>query len=641
MSNYYLREGLEFNLSNQNYFIHSKLESGWQVENESTGRIVFYEEAQLLEEFLKGNLRPKSANAPAIRSKKNGLIVDQILADVDPWSRHVISVRLTFIKYFTSNFSGHLTQKYIQIALDDFWVSKDMGKIPSVSSAYRWIRSYMDSGEDIMALLPRNAMRGSRTKRLNKETIDFCLTIIHAKYLNTNRITVAELMEDIKTGIYYENKMRAPSKQHAVPSKSTITRLIEEIGAYEVYKGRYGKVKADLRFCVVKDQTPALHIHARWEIDHTPMDVIALDDIYGKPIGRPILTTIVDVKTRMIIAAYVSFEFTSAIRVMNTLKQAILPKHEILKQFPKIENDWPCYGLPDEVFSDRGAEFMGELFHSFCQAMNIGVAKGRKLHGNDKGTIERTAGVINYMVTSQMKGKTFQSIPLKTFGYNPQKDAVLSLHAIKEAVYRNVCDVYHQSFHSTLGKSPIEKWKEEVGNVTLRLPSSIEYLEANIAIADTRKLTNHGIELHNLAYSSRDLEKLVHQIGYVEVGIRWNPDDLGHILVNLKAGGFLKVPLNKVYFDYGNGISLKHHKAIRKDMPKGDSAEKALYLALKKEEIRKDALDKAKSARISLSKKDQQLIEGLDKKRAKTEIKVSATLNDFYPDDDVPDLGVF
>ena len=48
------------------------------------------------------------------------------------------------------------------------------------------------------------------------------------------------------------------------------------------------------------------------QIDHTPMDIVVVDDLYRQPLGKPYLTLATDVATRCILGFVISFEIGRA-----------------------------------------------------------------------------------------------------------------------------------------------------------------------------------------------------------------------------------------------------------------------------------------------------------------------------------------
>src|ERR1039457_3487951 len=66
------------------------------------------------------------------------------------------------------------------------------------------------------------------------------------------------------------------------------------------------------------------------QIDHTPADVIVVDDHDRQPIGRPWLTLALDVASRAVLGFYVSLDAPSLASVAMVLTHAVLPKEQWL-----------------------------------------------------------------------------------------------------------------------------------------------------------------------------------------------------------------------------------------------------------------------------------------------------------------------
>jgi len=67
----------------------------------------------------------------------------------------------------------------------------------------------------------------------------------------------------------------------------------------------------------------------RVEIDHTPVDVILVDAEDGLPLGRPTLTSVLDIATRYPLGYYLGFEPPSYLAVCEALTHAFKPKGDV------------------------------------------------------------------------------------------------------------------------------------------------------------------------------------------------------------------------------------------------------------------------------------------------------------------------
>jgi putative transposase len=76
------------------------------------------------------------------------------------------------------------------------------------------------------------------------------------------------------------------------------------------------------------------------QIDHTLVDVIVVDEIDRKPIGRPWLTLVVDVATRIMPGFHLTLEARCATSVALALSMAVLPKERLLAKHG-LDLNWP------------------------------------------------------------------------------------------------------------------------------------------------------------------------------------------------------------------------------------------------------------------------------------------------------------
>jgi putative transposase len=81
------------------------------------------------------------------------------------------------------------------------------------------------------------------------------------------------------------------------------------------------------------------------QADHTPVDLIVVDEINRLPIGRPWVTIIFDVATRTVLGFHATLEAPSATSVAMALSMACLPKTKWLGSLA-IDLDWPMHGIP-------------------------------------------------------------------------------------------------------------------------------------------------------------------------------------------------------------------------------------------------------------------------------------------------------
>ncbi|WP_343161853.1 hypothetical protein [Luteibacter sp.] len=101
------------------------------------------------------------------------------------------------------------------------------------------------------------------------------------------------------------------------------------------------------------------------------MDVLIVDDVYRRHIGRPWLTVAIDVYSRCVAGFYLSLDEPSEVTVGMCLVHAMLHKDSWLSVIG-VPARWPMWGIPAAVHADNAREFHGGMitraaqFYHFC-----------------------------------------------------------------------------------------------------------------------------------------------------------------------------------------------------------------------------------------------------------------------------------
>jgi putative transposase len=231
------------------------------------------------------------------------------------------------------------------------------------TTLYRWLKLYRDAGT-LDGLMPekRGVRRGAKKISLHAEQI--IQDVINALYLTVQRPSVQKVV--------LEARRRCIEAQLTeIPHPNTIRARVAEISERETLRKRGYREKAKNKFIPVPSQFPnADYPLAVVQIDHTPADIILVDDIYRKPIGRPYITMAIDVFSRMIVGYYLSFDAPSVTSVAMCVAQAILPKDDWLV-LHHVDAKWPVSGLMTTIHVDNGSDFRSESFRNSCMMYNI------------------------------------------------------------------------------------------------------------------------------------------------------------------------------------------------------------------------------------------------------------------------------
>jgi putative transposase len=390
-----------------------------------------------------------------------------------------------------------------------------------------------------------------------------CDQVIDQLYMTPERKRVPEVHLEILRRLSDANKFRLPGDQLPVPSRSTIYREIARLDPYEVMVARYGKRRADMEFRVSTRGPVTMRPLERVVMDHTPSDLMVVDDNGMLPLGRPTMTTALDEHTRCPMGFYAGFEPPSCLSVMRCLKHAILPKTYVPREFPSVKNRWECYGVPELVVVDNPPEFHSTHFERACLEIGVDIQYAKVLVPWYKGKLERFQGTMNHDLMHGNRGTTFSNI-LERDDYDPGRHAVVLLSTFREMLHKWVIDVYLQTPHRGIKDTPAHRWRTEINDLPPPLPRSANELDIVLGMTTQRVVFHYGIELEGLKYNGPELGELRRRMGPgVKVELTFDPGDLGHINVfNPTKGTYVWVPA--VDQAYARGLSLWQHRVIRR-----------------------------------------------------------------------------
>lgn len=315
------------------------------------------------------------------------------------------------------------------------------------TTLYRWIKLYNAYGS-VMALIPKKRGWKDGNSRISADAEAIIDKVIHEFYLTPQRPTAKKAIIEVQR-ICAERGMTAPNHM-------TIRSRIKKLTDRERMQGRGFKEKAKNQFLPAAGTFPnADYPLAVVQIDHTPADIILVDDIYRKPIGRPWITLAMDVHSRMVTGYYLSFDPPSETSVAMCVAHSILPKEDWLL-LHKVDTQWPVWGIPKTIHVDNGADFRSNNFQQSCLTYGINLAFRPVKQPRYGGHIERVLGTLLKEI-HDLPGTTFSSIKDRE-GYDSEKHAVMTKSEFETWLVTLICKVYHQRLHTSIGMTPLKKW---------------------------------------------------------------------------------------------------------------------------------------------------------------------------------------
>ena len=174
-----------------------------------------------------------------------------------------------------------------------------------------------------------------------EELLNSC---IQEFYLRMERPTLAALVREVL--------LRFSLQGLPAPNYRTIRGRTGELDLKVSIQKREGAKKAReqvgrVSISLLRPESPLELI----QIDHTLFDVIVVDQEQRLPIGRPWLTLVIDVTTRMVAGFHISLWTSSIVSLCLALSHAVLPKDSWLADKMLQNLEWPTGGLEDSASS--------------------------------------------------------------------------------------------------------------------------------------------------------------------------------------------------------------------------------------------------------------------------------------------------
>lgn len=481
------------------------------------------------------------------------------------------------------------------------------------ATIYRWLKSYKESGL-MSSLIPEEKKGGKGKSRLNNRIDDILNEVFRKYYLKDQRKKISNIETEVI--------LRCKDLNIDAPHYSTIRRRIQELSEYEKVKNRHGKTAARKKFApklgkFTDDDFPLSSV----QIDHTPIDIITVDEKYRQPLGRPWLTLAIDTYSRMVVGFYIGYEKPNAMSVGLCVSQSILPKEELLVKLGLYKSEWPCHGVMRTIHVDNAMEFRSKMLENSCLEYNIDINWRPVKTPEYGGIVERYLGTLSSDI-HQLKGTTFNNFRNRE-EYDSEGNSVFTFSELQKWITLNIVDVYHQKFHKGIGMSPIAKWKVGIYGTENEVGTGYEppihdkrKLLLDFMPAEERTVQDYGVLLDGIYYYSEILRKWINKVDVKSGKLRAkkkfkfkvDPRDLSVIyFLDPEIKEYFKVP----YRDTSNPpINRWELKAARKhlfDIGFKSIDENKIFETHKKlKEIEEAASKKTKFARKNLEIKNKQ-----------------------------------
>ncbi|AOJ16665.1 Mu transposase C-terminal domain-containing protein [Burkholderia vietnamiensis] len=434
---------------------------------------------------------------------------------------------------------------------------------PDYRTFCRWRKRYLHS-RDVMDVVPRHENKGRR-EIIDGPLLTLVEDAINTHYLNDQKLNVARLYDYVEEAIAARNE-RDPENPLPTVSRATLYRHVETLNSYLVTAAREGRTGALKKYRPVFRRLKTKRINERWEIDHTPVDLMCVCERTRMVVVRPVLTVIIDAHTRMVMGFHIGARSPGQEEVGWAMRMAMLSKRDLLNRLGLGHLEWLARGVAEMVVGDNAWEFHGSAMRAGCDELGISLVYCPKQAPWFKGRVERFMRTISEQLFHTIPGTTWSNTTDRG-EYPSEKLACVSLDELTAPVVRWIVECYQHAPHRGLkNKTPFQVWQESARLTPIYMPADPNQL--SIAFSDDvmRPITNSGVTFDHLSYNSSALQLLRHSIPEDEkVRVRYFNEQTDHI--------FVYDPRQKEYFrvdctdpDYTKDLTRWMHNEVTDGM---------------------------------------------------------------------------
>lgn len=575
------------------------------LENRQTGERVRISTYNLVAKYLCGDFRTASQHKATLRKVSAALPDSCRFQMLSALARSETHRRVDYITRLERTGAFFSSKDKLRHEVSKIAAERGEHHAPTLSTIYRWNNKYVGAMRDVRALIAGfDSQGGKGESRIDPIVERFIDDAIETITIGQRRSSAQHVFDAVRLEVDRANQTREEGLKLTPPSLRTVQRRVSLVSALDLEIAQTSPEFAKRKFKHLQNSRQVTRILELVEIDHTPADIIVLNDD-RKTAGRPDMTIVLDRRSRCVLGFHLSLAGHGVPAVFEALRHALLPKTYLKDTYAELGLTWPCFGWFERVLMDNGPEFHAEAVADALLSLGIATEFAPSREPNAKPFVERFNRRINYELIHTLPGSTLDHHH-KRVGFDPYKDAALTLEELDRACHRWICEKYHRRPHRGLGgRSPLEVWEEGAKICPPQLKMNMEDIDIEFCEVTTSRVQHYGIDLNNSRYDSSQLQNLRACMPRdSKVTVKWARRDVGFVWIwDSINQEFFKAQNREPDF---NGVTLEQAKAHRANVASND-AKADLRPARADEAVREMANEAMKATKHAQRRKGERL----------------------------------
>lgn len=294
----------------------------------------------------------------------------------------------------------------------------------------------------------------------------------------------------------------------AAPCDSTLQNWIDRAATLANIAAREGRTIANRQIEGTHPHVAALRPLECVVMDHTQIDLhVIVYDETGRIVAetfRPWLIVVIDVYSRMVLAARLSMESPSLHTLNAGLKETLRPKEflEHLGTHPAYFWALDGFGKFKRMLVDNELANIGRSMRATAASVGLNVSFAPVKTPPYKAIVERFFKTLNTSLWHEAEG----GVPEKpgVSDVDPRKKARFTMMEAQKLLWDWVIKVYHLDVHDELEVPPALKWMEAFATYTRPLVNDMNVIDNAFGRTSTRALTRSGVKYRNEVFHEPD-----------------------------------------------------------------------------------------------------------------------------------------